>query len=107
MNVNPDLIIDLDLSKGAPCERCPKTTPPTIHKWNADLCTTHKDNKGNVIEPSLTYEERMKRTIARFKAGFFASVDPTIPKPARVSQSAPQAAASATSTLKKLTAISE
>jgi hypothetical protein len=96
-NVNPHLIIDLDMNKErAQCDRCP---PPTVHRWPNSMCTAYKGKKGDVILPRLSNEETKARKILKWNAGFFMTEDPTAPRPPhRQSPSVQDAAAAAAAT---------
>lgn len=72
-NVNPNLIVDLDLNPSKIiCTRCTDTT----HRWLTEMCTSYKNKAGAIID-KLSYEETNKRKLAKWKAGFFATTDPT------------------------------
>jgi hypothetical protein len=96
LNVNPHLIIDLDMNKErAQCDRCPA---PAIHRWPSSMCTAYKGKKGDIIQPRLSPEETKARKIMKWKAGFFSTEDPNAPRPPRQSPSVQEAAAAVTAT---------
>ena len=98
INVNPGLIIDLDLNpQRLICSRC-----GSIHKWLEAFCTSFKNKAGEIIIPKLSFEENKSRALAKFLAGFFASKDPSIRPPPRESPSVQNTAASASATTTKL-----
>jgi hypothetical protein len=91
LNVNPNLIVDLDLNPDKLiCSRC-----GLIHRWLEEFCTSFKNKLDQLIEPKLTFEQVKKATIARWNAGFFAAKDPNI-RPHRDSPSVQAAASAAT-----------
>jgi hypothetical protein len=95
-NVNPNLIIDLDLNKSkTPCDRC---LDGTTHRWQSHMCTSFKNKKGDIITPKQSAEENKTRLQARWHAGFFSQRDPNISKPPRLSPSVQDTAASTTQT---------
>jgi hypothetical protein len=97
LNVNPNLIIDLDLNPGKLiCSRC-----GLIHRWLEEFCTSFKNKLDQLIEPKLTFEQIKKATIARWNAGFFAAKDPNS-RPHRDSPSVQAAASAATDTRVRL-----
>jgi hypothetical protein len=98
INVNPGLIIDLDLNpQRLICSRCGST-----HKWLEPFCTSFKNKAGEIIIPKLSFDENKSRAVAKFQAGFFASKDPSIRPPPRESPSVQNTAASASATTTKL-----
>jgi hypothetical protein len=99
LNVNPGMIIDLDLNpQRLICSRCGST-----HKWLEAFCTAFKNKSGEVILPKLSFDENKSRASAKFQAGFFASKDPNIRPPPRESPSVQNTAASASATTTRLT----
>ncbi len=97
LNVNPNLIIDLDLNPDKlVCSRC-----GLIHKWLEEFCTSFKNKQDQLIEPKLTFEQVKKATIARWWAGFFAAKDPNN-RPHRDSPSVQATASAAADTQKRL-----
>ena len=98
INVNPYLVIDLDLNKSKLiCERC-----GSIHKWLTELCTSFKNKLGEIIEPKLSHGENLQRSLTRYNLGFFASKDPNVRPPPRESPTVQEGAASATATNRRL-----
>jgi hypothetical protein len=96
LNVNPHLIIDLDMNKErAQCDRCPA---PAIHRWPSSMCTAYKGKGGDIIQPRLSPEDTKARKILKWNAGFFMTEDPTAPRPPRQSPSVQETAAAATAT---------
>jgi predicted DNA binding CopG/RHH family protein len=100
-NVNPNLIIDLDMNKSkVQCDRCPA---PKVHRWPSSMCTAYKTSKGDIINPRLSHEETTSRKILRWNAGFFMTENPTTPRPPpRHSPSVTDAAAATSATNKAL-----
>ena len=97
LNVNPNLIIDLDLNPGKlVCSRCGQ-----IHRWLEEFCTAFKNKKDELIEPKLTYDQIKIATKARWIAGFFSAKDPNL-RPERNSPSVQEAASAATDTRARL-----
>lgn len=96
LNVNPHLIIDLDMNKErAQCDRCPA---PAIHRWPSSMCTAYKGKGGDIIQPRLSPEETKARKILKWNAGFFSTEDPTAPRLPRHSPSVQETAAAAAAT---------
>jgi hypothetical protein len=96
LNVNPNLIVDLDLNPDKlVCGRC-----GLVHRWLEEFCTAFKNKLDQLIEPKLTFEQIKKATIARWHAGFFAAKDPN--KPHRDSPSVQATASAAAETQKRL-----
>jgi hypothetical protein len=97
LNVNPNLIIDLDLNPDKlVCSRC-----GLIHRWLEEFCTSFKNKQDQLIEPRLTFEQIKKATMARWHAGFFAAKDPNN-RPHRDSPSVQATASAAADTQKRL-----
>jgi hypothetical protein len=97
LNVNPNLIIDLDLNPDKlVCSRC-----GLVHKWLEEFCTSFKNKLDQLIEPKLTFEQIKKATTARWWAGFFAAKDPNN-RPHRDSPSVQATASAAADTQKRL-----
>jgi hypothetical protein len=72
LNVNPNMILDLDLNpQRIVCSRC-----GSIHRWLVALCTSFKNKAGEIIEPKLTAEKNKELSILKWKAGFFSEKDP-------------------------------